>query len=122
MTESWVPSFMSTRSIYICVFKVVQQALVIITPMSSARVSNASTTSATGQKAMAGSILTVRLKSASAPIFRIATHLYLFFVHMVHIDTRSTNSNRRMNVSLVYTSAYIVRIDTRITCQYYVTI
>jgi hypothetical protein len=71
---------------------------------------------------MAGSILTVRLKSASAPIFRIATHLYLFFVHMVHIDTRSTNSNRRMNVSLVYTSAYIVRIDTRITCQYYVTI
>jgi len=41
---------------------------------------------------------------------------------MVHIDTRYTNSNRRMNVSLIYSSASIVRIDMRIACQYHVTI
>ena len=56
------------------------------------------------------------------PIFRIATHLYLLFVYMVHIDTRYANSNRHMNVPLVYTSASIVRIYTRIACQYHVTI
>ena len=54
--------------------------------------------------------------------FRIATHLYLLFVYIVHIDTRCANSNRRINVLLVYTSAYIVRIDTRISCQYHLTI
>jgi hypothetical protein len=59
---------------------------------------------------------------AFTPIFRIATLIYLVFVYMVHIDTRYANSNRRMNVSLVYTSVSIVRIDTRIACQYHVTI
>jgi hypothetical protein len=41
---------------------------------------------------------------------------------MVHIDTRYANSNRRMNVSLIYSSAFIVRIDTRIACPYHVMI